>query len=63
MTTDENSIYIINGRRHRANGPASYNDNYFFWWFFGEIHRYYGPAMGDSGFDWTRWCIHDKVIK
>ena len=44
---------------HRPNGPAMEWDNgNYYWWLYGDRHRYYGPANNAS-----HWYIHDKLIK
>ncbi len=53
------TVYKVDDKFHRPNGPAWYNHNanIWTWWLHGERHRYYGPR------DWSGdWRIHDEYI-
>lgn len=56
-------VYTLNGKPHRANGPAF--DGPFGlapWYLFGKTHRYYGAA-GSNLKTYTTWFIHGREIK
>ncbi len=61
-------IWMLNGERHRLDGPATLGPNgYEGWYENGKIHRLDGPAIvqsdGREGW-WIRdRCITDKVKK
>jgi len=53
-------VYRLNGEHHRPNGPAieykiEYKGGAYYWYLFGEAHRYYGNAT-----DLGTWFIHNK---
>lgn len=51
--------YKMNGKTHRANGPASmWDDGVYGWYLFNEYHRYYGPQDIDGS-----WWIHGVLVK
>lgn len=51
--------YKMNGKCHRANGPASiWQDGVYGWYLFGEYHRYYGQQDVDGS-----WWIHGDLVK
>jgi hypothetical protein len=57
---DNNStIYWIDGKIHRPNGPAIIwnRRRQWAWWLFGDAHRYYGPQ--NQGGD---WCIRGRWV-
>lgn len=58
-------VYRLNGEHHRPNGPAiEYNRGSYYWYLFGEAHRYYGAAShSHTRFMSEQWCIHNKFIK
>ena len=52
------NAYLVDGKLHRANGPALDENDIFSWWLNGERHRYYGYHA-----TWGSWYIHGKYIK
>ena len=62
MTVDKNGnkIWMLNGKRHREDGPAvEYADGYKVWYLNDKLHREDGPAY--EGVDGTKaWFLHGK---
>lgn len=64
IVTPERTVYALNQDLHRTNGPASiWNDGRWYWYSFGNYHRYYGPSM--KILDWHLgnrflWMIDDE---
>ena len=60
------SMYSLNGKLHRSNGPAWMNSRsghtppgfYWHWRLFGARQRYYGPQCTNG-----EWWIHGSRIK
>lgn len=57
---DGHSIrYRLDGKLHRANGPAIiWSESSWVWHRNGERHRYYGYCTSYGG-----WYMHGRVIK
>ncbi len=56
--------YMLNGQRHRPNGPARIwparmgGLEEWEWWLFDRWHRYYGPHDTEGD-----WFIHEMWVK
>lgn len=60
IVTPERTVYALDHELHRTNGPASiWNDGRWYWYSFGNYHRYYGPQNLSAG----DWMIHGRMIK
>ena len=51
-------VYYLNGKFHREDGPAVYNDAYKGWWLYGRLHREDGPAAEYTG--GKSWYLNDQ---
>jgi hypothetical protein len=57
-------VYKVDGKYHRVNGPAWYDEGSWGWYLFGVRHRYYGPQDHYwSGIIPVNWFIHGDMIK
>ena len=54
------TVYELDGKYHRTNGPAMIWDNgYWCWWLHGARHRYYGHYSSTVAY---RWSIHGSWV-
>ena len=53
------TIYRVDGKVHRANGPAILNGAHWKWYMNEVAHRYYGHGCSWLGY----WWIHGAMIK
>ena len=59
---DDGTIeYVLNGKTHRSNGPATTIHSTCWWYLYDNIHMYYGPA-NDSTHPGSGWWIHGDYI-
>jgi len=59
---DNRTVYTLNGKAHRENGPAvEWSDGYNVWYINGKVHREDGPAaISPNGSKY--WFINDKQL-
>lgn len=51
--------YLVNGKIHREDGPASEWLNTYEWWLADQLHRIGGPAVHDA-WGYNEWWVYGK---